>query len=95
MTLSRRSILQATAGAPALALLVPASTAADTAAGAVDFAGAGLYLYPAWGEPRPYLVIAAGPGQTSLEFRDPATARLLWTQSLSLTGGFAGRLGGY
>lgn len=60
---------------------------ADT--GVVQFAGAGLYLYPAWGEPRLYDIRAAGQ---HLEFRNPGTGRLLWTQSAQFASDFAGRV---
>ncbi len=53
--------------------------------------GPGVYLYPSWGEPRPYLVMPAPDGQ-SLEFSDPATRTVLWTQSSSLCRDFAGKL---
>jgi len=95
MALSRRNILQAAAGGSALTVLAPASVVAHTPVRTVAFEGAGLYLYPAWGQPQPYLVVPTGPCLATLEFRDAATTLLLWTQSLSITGGFAGRLGGY
>ena len=53
--------------------------------------GPGVYLYPNWGEPRPYLLSPAPDGQ-SLEFRDPASQTVLWTQSWSLCRDFAGKL---
>jgi hypothetical protein len=58
------------------------------------FAGDGIYLYPNWGAPRPYsinLVELAGQGQL-LEFRNPGSRQLLWTQSAALDDPFAGRL---
>lgn len=55
----------------------------------VDFAGAGLYLYPAWGQPRLYEVRAAA---NRLEFRNPGSGQLLWTQSANLDSTFAGRV---
>ena len=55
--------------------------------GVVHFAAAGLYLYPAWGQPRLYEVRAAA---SRLEFRNPGTGQLLWTQSASLDATFAG-----
>lgn len=60
---------------------------ADT--GITRFAGAGLYLYPAWGQPRVYAIQAAAGG---LEFRNPGSGQLLWTQSASLDSAFAGRV---
>ncbi len=60
---------------------------ADT--GVTQFAGAGLYLYPSWGQPRLYEVQAAG---NRLEFRNPGSGLLLWTQSAGLEATFAGRL---
>ncbi len=50
------------------------------------YAGDGLYLYPSWGQPRPYQICAAGQ---VLEFRNPGSGILLWTQS-GLTADFAG-----
>jgi hypothetical protein len=55
-----------------------------------SFAGAGLYFYPAWGTPRPYLVTNV-PGNL-LEFRNPGSGRLLWVQSTTLGAVFAARL---
>jgi hypothetical protein len=55
----------------------------------VDFAGAGLYLYPAWGQPRLYEVRAA---ESRLEFRNPGSGQLVWTQSANLDSAFAGRV---
>ena len=92
MTVTRRAILQAASGGVALASLAPVTVGASSPAQPGEFAGAGLYLYPAWGEPRVYLVTPTGPGQSVLEFRDPATTRLCWTQSLALTGRFAAKL---
>ncbi len=60
---------------------------ADT--GVTQFAGAGLYLYPAWGQPRLYEVRATGD---RLEFRNPGSGVLLWTQSASFDSSFAGRV---
>ncbi|MGA0804914.1 MAG: hypothetical protein ACO3PV_00140 [Pseudohongiellaceae bacterium] len=59
------------------------------------FAGDGLYLYPAWGEPQPYLVrrvAAPGGGSTWQEFCNPATRRVLWTDAGNPV--FAGRVHG-
>lgn len=53
------------------------------------FSGAGLYLYPAWGQPRPYHVSARGG---LLEFRNPGSGVLLWTQSAGLDAEFAGQV---
>jgi hypothetical protein len=53
------------------------------------FAGTGLYLYPAWGQPRLYEVQATAG---RLEFRNPGSGVLLWTQSASLDSTFAGRV---
>lgn len=53
------------------------------------FSGDGLYLYPAWGEPRLYAVHAAG---AHLEFRNPGSGQLLWTQSAGFEGSFAARI---
>ena len=52
------------------------------------YRGDGLYLYPDWGQPRPYL-ITAGAGRV-LAFRDPDTARILWEDRFSDTPQFAG-----
>jgi hypothetical protein len=60
---------------------------ADT--GVTQFAGAGLYLYPAWGQPRLYAVQAA---RGRLEFSNPGTGQLLWTQSAGLESAFAGKV---
>lgn len=92
MMMKRRTVLQVAAGGAALASLVPAAVHAANAVRPTDFAGAGLYLYPDWGQPRAYLVVPTGPGQSVLEFRDPATTALCWTQSLALTGRFAAKL---
>ena len=64
-------------------------------AGARAFGGDGLYLYPAWGTPRPYLVrVAAGAGGRARqhEFCNPATGAVLWTDSGIPV--FAGRIQG-
>jgi hypothetical protein len=54
----------------------------------------GLYLYPAWGQPRPYLVRTAGimGRQQRLEFCNPVTGRVLWSDSGPAV--FAGRIHG-
>lgn len=57
--------------------------------GIVSFDGAGLYLYPSWGQPRLYHVLAVAD---RLEFRNPGTRALLWTQSTGLDAVFAGRV---
>ena len=60
--------------------------------GAVDrFTGEGVYLYPAWGSPRPYLVRPAGSTGV-MAFHDPVNGRLLWTQTATLEHVFAGRV---
>ena len=91
MELNRRELL----GAGVLAAGAWSTVAMPGFGGPVTtlaYDGAGIYLYPGWGEPRPYLVRpAAGPGQ-SVEFCDLATQSVLWTQSLSLCGDFAGKL---
>jgi hypothetical protein len=59
------------------------------------FSGDGLYLYPAWGSPKPYLVraVAASSGlSVHHEFCNPATGRVLWTDTG--TPRFAGRVHG-
>jgi hypothetical protein len=53
------------------------------------FTGPGLYLYPAWGQPRLYDVQATGD---RLHFRNPGSGQLLWTQSANLDSAFAGRV---
>lgn len=52
----------------------------------------GLYLYPAWGEPKPYLVRALPGPAAGLAFCDAVTERLLWTDSGEVV--FAGRIRG-
>lgn len=57
--------------------------------------GDGYYLYPAWGEPRPYQVRAVSPaaiGEAGLAFCDPATGRVLWSDTRQVR--FAGRVRG-
>lgn len=70
---------------------------ADTALTAFD--GEGLYLYPSWGQPRAYHITrtpAQGLGTlVNLEFRNPATGELLWTQSLRGEMKFAGKVCGH
>jgi hypothetical protein len=58
------------------------------------YSGEGIYLYPHWGEPRPYHIsLAAGSGHSRmLEFRNPGNQQLLWTQSPELDNQFAGKL---
>jgi hypothetical protein len=56
---------------------------------AIHFSGAGLYLYPAWGQPRLYEVRASA---NRLEFRNPGSGQLLWTQSADFDSAFAGRV---
>lgn len=60
---------------------------ADTSV--TQFVGAGLYLYPAWGQPRLYDIQATAD---RLEFRNPGSGMLLWNQSASLDSTFAGRV---
>jgi hypothetical protein len=58
------------------------------------YMGEGIYLYPHWGAPRPYLVSLvadAGKGKM-LEFRNPGDQNLLWSQSPALDGQFAGKV---
>lgn len=64
-------------------------------ADAQTFSGDGLYLYPAWGAPKPYLVraVPALHGQTlHHEFCNPATGHVLWSDAG--TPRFAGRVHG-
>ena len=57
------------------------------------YSGDGIYLYPHWGEPRPYHVGLVAYGQRQvLEFRNPGNQQLLWTQSIELDNRFAGKL---
>lgn len=53
------------------------------------FEGDGLYLYPAWGQPRLYGVNVSGG---RLEFRNPGSGQLLWTQTAALDACFAGKV---
>jgi len=49
-----------------------------------DFTGDDLYLYPAWGQPRPYQVkMESGKGTNYLGFYHPATRQLLWKQTIA------------
>lgn len=94
MTCSRRIFIQAVAVSCGAALGSPAqasSSGSETAA-SCDYTGPGLYLYPQWGSARPYLVTDCAARTGTLEFRDPRSQQLLWTQTLSLTGRFAGKL---
>jgi hypothetical protein len=98
------ALIADTAGEPHLQLVVVKDNQAipDFAAGDLlltdtretRYSGEGIYLYPHWGEPRPYQVsLAAGHGRSQmLEFRNPGSQQLLWTQSLALDGRFAGKL---
>lgn len=55
------------------------------------FEGAGLYLYPAWGCPRPYLVQVEADG--TLLFSRPGSPEVLWRQRLDGDADrFAGRI---
>jgi hypothetical protein len=68
---------------------------ADTALTVFD--GEGLYLYPSWGQPRAYHITRT-PAQgmlVNLEFRNPASGELLWTQSLRGEMKFAGKVCGH
>ncbi|MDY6984102.1 MAG: hypothetical protein SV422_13540 [Pseudomonadota bacterium] len=57
------------------------------------FDGDGLYLYPAWGEPRLYAVQASSSSSSGrLEFRNPGSGQLLWTQTAALDAHFAGKV---
>lgn len=57
------------------------------------FQGDGLYLYPAWGRPRPYQVHGEPDG--TLVFSNPASGELLWKQRLDgMAAWFAGRIRG-
>lgn len=88
MSVTRRHVLQlATGSLP----LIGVAQAADLKRN-FSFNGAGLYLYPAWGEPEVYLVTVGPLPAAELEFRDATNCSLLWTQSFELTGSFAGKL---
>lgn len=68
-------------------------------AAANSFSGQGHYLYPSWGQPRAYLVQEAVPVNNTdrviqLEFRNPSTGQLQWTQSLAGEAVFAGKVCG-
>lgn len=93
----RRRLLQL--GAVAASALPVAGANAALARPAAQlqegFTGPGYYLYPAWGEPALYHVSelpAAHAGLRTLAFRNPASGKLLWTQSLAGEADFAGRL---
>ena len=59
------------------------------------FQGEGVYLYPAWGQPRPYLVREeAVQGAIQLGFYHPLTRALMWRHSLAGDRQFAGHLAG-
>jgi hypothetical protein len=95
MSCTRRTMLRATAlgcGTAAMGISLQ-EEGAMAGVESCDFSGPGLYLYPHWGDARPYLVTRSATATPTLEFRDPADHRLLWTQTLSLTSGFAGKLG--
>lgn len=91
MAFTRRHVLQLSAAGCA-SLSLAKVTQANDSIGNIEFSGAGIYLYPAWGEPQPYLVTLAPATGSTLEFRDTASREVLWTQTLSLTGAFAGKL---
>lgn len=66
---------------------------ADTAE--TSFSGDGHYLYPAWGQPRAYLVTSRflpGKSVAEFEFRNPANGQLLWQSSLQGETAFAGKI---
>ena len=95
MAYSRRLLLQTSlmgCGIGSVGSVLSAFVMAEQGTVRCHFSGPGFYLYPHWGEPRPYLVTQATVSTPTLEFRDPASKRVLWTQTLSLTDGFAGRL---
>ena len=57
------------------------------------YSGDGVYLYPHWGQPRPYQIsLIVDSGAQLLEFRNPGSQQLLWTQSFALDSQFAGKL---
>jgi hypothetical protein len=92
----RRRLMQAgLLGLPATSLAgVGRALASAAEAGTQAYAGPGYYLYPAWGDPVLYYVseLSGSPTPATLAFRDPASGRLLWTQSLAGEAVFAGRL---
>lgn len=92
MELSRRTLVKAGVWGAMLVPMARVLASRGTKPPGSGFAGAGYYLYPAWGEPRLYLVIPDATGLQSVEFRDPDSGVHLWTQSLSLTGDFAGKV---
>lgn len=84
VTTLRRYQVQDSVAAPRFA--VGTTIIADAS---VDrFAGPGLYLYPAWGQPRLYHVRARAD---LLEFSNPGSGQRLWTQSAQLAPAFAGK----
>jgi len=76
--------------------LIPRGTwiLADTAE--INWNEPGLYLYPHWGQPRAYRVTQApGPDSSihpALEFREPASGKLLWTVTQTSDIRFAGKI---
>lgn len=92
MALTRRKLMGTAAlGVGVLPCLgSPGFASADTTSCRYD--GPGLYLYPGWGSPRPYLIRPVAGSADTVEFRDPASWALLWTQSLLICGEFAGKL---
>lgn len=72
----RRFVIQ---DSKALPWLVPGTTVGVDVS-VTTFAGDGIYLYPAWGRPRPYRVQEVAPGK--LIFSDPASGRECWCQTL-------------
>ena len=89
--LSRRTLINAAAVVVG-AWSAPGALSLARAATSMAYDGAGIYLYPGWGEPRPYLVLPALGRAQTVEFRDPVAKTLLWTQSLALCGDFAGKI---
>ncbi len=91
MGLSRRGLMRAGVLGVLSGPCLGAISSTRTEAG-IAYDGPGIYLYPGWGAPRPYLVRPADGSGQGLEFLDPATETVLWTQSLCLCGDFAGKL---
>ncbi len=91
MQFTRREMISAAILSAGAWVSQGAAGAAKTAA-SLAYDGPGIYLYPNWGEPRPYLVMPVHGSEQAVEFRDPASKALLWSQSLSICGEFAGKL---
>lgn len=95
MPYTRRAMLKASAiGCGTCATTVPLSGfgSGKPSRETCEFSGSGLYFYPHWGDAQLYFVTQSAATTPTLEFRDAASLRLLWTQTVSLTGGFAGKL---